>query len=134
MSWNSQWSNGYYPNKLLDLPHRSHLRDILVYSRLFLVIKSAGLLLFVCFLDLLFFKITSHRKFFVVCFELENTFAEIICWRLDNDCLGKSIASENRSRFNISLRLEIVIFISYLGNYQESSYCKNFIRKYLLNY
>jgi len=61
---------------------------------------------------------------------LGNTFTEIICW--DNDCLVKSIAIENRSRFDISLSLEIVIFISNLGNYQESSYCKKVIRTYLL--
>ena len=126
-----------------DLPHRNHLIDNQIYFRLFLLIKSVGLLLFVCFfwdLPSSFFKFKSHPEFFIALFELENTFDEIICFKdeglLDSDYLGKSIASENRSRFNISLQLEIVsdLFISNLGNFQVSNYCKKVIHKHLLNY
>ena len=126
-----------------DLPHRNHLIDNQIYFRLFLLIKSVGLLLFVCFfwdLPSSFFKFKSHHEFFIASFELENTFDEIICFKdeglLDSGYLDKNIASENRSHFNISLKLEIVsdLFVSNLGNFQESSYCKKVVHKHLLDY
>ena len=115
---------------------------------LLILVKSAGycqLLFAYFFLNPLssFFKIKylliMSDEFCVTCFELENTFDEIICFMdeglLDSGYLGKSIVNENRSRFNISLNLKIVsdLFISSLGNFQESSYCKKVIHMHLVN-
>ena len=117
--------------------------DNQTYFHLFLLIKSIGRLLFVCFfwdLPSSFFEFESHHEFFIASFELENTFDEIICFKdeglLDSGYLDKNIASENRSHFNISLKLEIVsdLFVSNLGNFQESSYCKKVVHKHLLDY
>jgi hypothetical protein len=86
----------------VDLPRRNLLMDNLIYSRPFLLMKSVGLLLFACFfLDPpgSFCEIESHHEFFVACFDLENTFDEIICFKdeglLDSDYLGMNIVTES---------------------------------------
>lgn len=86
----------------VSLLHHNLLTDNPIYSRLSLLIKSVGLLLFACFsLDHLssFFEIDSHHEVFIACFDLEKTFDEIICFKdkalLDSDYLGMSIVTES---------------------------------------
>lgn len=126
----------------VDLPHRNLLMDNLIYSHPFLLVKSVGLLLSACFfLDHLdsFYEIESHHEFFVACFDLENTFDEIICFKdeglLNSDCLGMSIVTESLSHFNIFLKPKIIndLFVSNLGNFRGSSCCKKVIHKHFIN-
>jgi hypothetical protein len=81
-----------------DLLRRILLMDNLICFHPFLLKKFVSLLLCACsFFDLLgsFCEIESHHEFFVACFDLGNTFDEIICFEdeghLDSDYLGMSI-------------------------------------------